>query len=230
MPSLAPSFLLDAFTIVMVDILLGGDNAIVIALAVKSLPLKQRKMGIAIGTGAAVVLRITLTFFAAQLLQVSFLKLIGGLVILWIGVKLLADAAEQASHHKHVTSLRHAVWLILVADVTMSVDNILAVAGASKGNLPLLIFGLALSITFVAFASGVLAKLMDRFPVVIWIGAALLGKVGGEMIMGDPTVTGWLHPGKLMDYSFQAFCALGVPGVAWLLAKTSRKKRLRPHV
>ncbi|HXJ39332.1 MAG TPA: TerC family protein [Bryobacteraceae bacterium] len=219
MPTLSPTFFFDALSIILIDVLLGGDNAVVIALAVKSLPGRQRKMGILIGTAAAVVLRIILTFFAAQLLTISFLKLGGGLVILWIAVKLLADASEQEAGHHHVQSLRHAVWLILVADVTMSVDNILAVAGASKGNLPLLIFGLALSITFVACASGILANLMDRYPIIIWAGSAILGRVGGDMIITDPKVIEWLRPGHVLEYGFQAICAVGVLAIAWLVER-----------
>ena len=174
------------------------------------------------GTVAAVVLRIVLTFFAAQLLQIQFLKLGGGLVILWIAVKLLTEAEESSGINKQVQSLGHAIWLILVADVTMSVDNILAVAAASKGNLGLLIFGLVLSITFVAFTSGLLARLMDKYPIIIWIGSAILGRVGGDMIATDPWIHEKVHPSQLLEIGFQIVCAGGVLGLAWLLER--RKK------
>ena len=222
LPELNSAFFLDVLSIVLIDVLLGGDNAVVIALAVKSLPDKQRRLGIAFGTGAAVVLRIVLTFFAAQLLRVQFLKLGGGLVILWIAVKLLTDAEESRGTEKQVKSLGQAIWLILVADITMSVDNILAVAGASKGNLAMLIFGLILSITFVAFTSGLLARLMDRYPIIIWIGSAILGRVGGEMIATDPWVHDRLHMTRTLDAAFQVGCAVGVVGLAWLIQR--RKK------
>lgn len=224
-PEFSSRFFLDALSIVLIDILLGGDNAVVIAMAVKSLPEKQRKLGIAFGTGAAVVLRIVLTFFAAQLLQIQFLKLAGGAIILWIAVQLLADAEEATGSTHQVKSLRHAIWLILVADITMSVDNILAVAGASKGNLGLLIFGLVLSITFVAFTSSLLAKLMDRYPIIIWIGSAILGRVGGEMIASDPWVHQTFHLSRTADIAFQIACAAGVVGIGWWLERRSKLAR-----
>ncbi len=223
-PQLTSTFLLDGLSIVLIDILLGGDNAVVIAMAVKSLPEKQRKLGIMFGTGAAVVLRIILTFFASQLLQIHFLKLIGGLVILWIAVKLLTEAEEAVGKEHHVQSLKHAVWLILVADITMSVDNILAVAGASKGNLTLLIFGLILSITFVAFTSSLLAKMMDKYPIIIWIGSAILGRVGGDMIAGDPWFQATFHPSAMLHYGFEGGCALGVVALGWLLERRHKAK------
>ena len=218
-PAITSTFFLDALSIILIDVLLGGDNAVVIALAVKSLPDKQRKLGILFGTGAAVVLRIVLTFFASQLLQVQFLRLGGGLVILWIAVKLLTEAEEAVGAEHHVQSLKHAIWLILVADITMSVDNILAVAGASKGNVGLLIFGLILSISFVAFTSSLLAKLMDKYPVIIWIGSLILGRVGGDIIAGDPWFQATFHPSAALHYGFEAGCALGVVGLGWLLER-----------
>ena len=224
LPAITSTFLLDALSIILIDILLGGDNAVVIALAVKSLPEKQRKLGILFGTSAAVVLRIILTFFASQLLQIQFLKLGGGLVILWIAVKLLTEAEEATSKEHHVQSLKHAVWLILVADVTMSVDNVLAVAGASKGSLSLLIFGLILSITFVAFTSTLLAKLMDKYPIIIWIGSAILGRVGGDMIAGDPWFHDTFHPSRTLHYGFEVGCALGVVGLGWLLGRSHKAR------
>jgi YjbE family integral membrane protein len=222
LPELSSRFFLDALSIVLIDVLLGGDNAVVIAMAVKSLPAKQRRLGITFGTGAAVVLRIVLTFFAAQLLQVQFLKLVGGLLILWIAVKLLTDDEEVSGSERPVRSLRHAIWLILVADVTMSVDNILAVAGASKGHLGLLVFGLVVSITFIAFASNFLANLMDRYPIIVWLGSAILGRVGGEMIASDPWVHENLHLSRSLDIGFQIACTVGVVGLAWLLQRRSK--------
>ena len=201
--------LIDCLTIVLIDLLLAGDNAVVIALAVKSLPPKERKLGIAVGSGLAVVLRVALTFFAAQLLLVPFVKLAGGVLVLWIAVKLLTENEEDVSG-KRARSLWHAMWLILVADVTMSADNILAVAGTSKGNLWLLIFGLGLSIPFVVFTSNLLARVMDRFPWVVWLGSAILGRVGADMIMSDPYVEKTLAPSLALSIAVQAICAIGV--------------------
>jgi YjbE family integral membrane protein len=214
----------DVLSIILIDVLLAGDNAVLIAMAVKSLPPPQRRVGIAAGAGGAVVLRVILTFFAARLLQVAFLKLIGGLLVLWIAVKLLTDVSKD---HGGATaqSLRQAIWLILVADVTMSVDNIVAVAAASKGSLYLLILGLGLSITFVVFASTFLSRVMDRYPIVIWIGAAILGRVGGDMIMGDPWVDSMLHPSELLNVGVQVLCAGGVMLLGWVTKSWVLRRR-----
>jgi YjbE family integral membrane protein len=179
-------FLINLASIVMIDLVLAGDNSIVIAMAVQSLPKRKRFQGILFGAAAAVFLRVIFTFFASQLLGISFVKLVGGLLILWIAIKLLNESQEEHHTHEGAKSVWGAVWMILVADFTMSLDNILAVAGASHGNLPLLLFGLGLSIPLVVFASTLLSKLMDRFKIIIWIGGLILGKVAGEMIITDP--------------------------------------------
>jgi YjbE family integral membrane protein len=209
------TFFLDMFSIILIDVLLAGDNAVLIAMAVKSLPPKQRRIGIAAGAGGAVVLRVILTFFASQMLQLSFLKLIGGLLILWIAVKLLTESGSDEHNADPARSLRHAIWLILVADITMSVDNILAVAAASKGNIVLLIVGLGLSITFVVFASSVLAKIMDRYPIVIWIGSAILGRVGADMIITDPWFESRLPLSEPLKLAVQALGAAAVLATGW---------------
>jgi YjbE family integral membrane protein len=233
MDPLSSTFFFDVVSVVLIDVLLAGDNAVVIALAVKSLPPKQRRIGIAVGAGGAVVLRIILTFFASQLLQLSFLKLVGGILILWIAVKLLTDSSEANGQGRDAHSLRQAIWLILVADITMSVDNILAVAAASKGNLPLLILGLGLSITFVVFTSTLLSRIMDRFPIVIWAGAAILGRVGAEMVFTDPWVVAQLHPSELFSIGAQIIAAAGVMLAGWALryrAAKSWKNSVPPGV
>ena len=193
-----------ALQIVIIDLLLAGDNALVIAMAVRSLPQRERRIGTICGAGAAVLLRAVLTIAAARLLKVPYLQLVGGLFILWIALKVLRDAndppdAAPASHR-----LLQAIWYVVFADITMSTDNILAIAGASHGSAELIIFGLALSIPFVVFSSNLLAKLMDRYPIVIYLGAAILGNVGGEMIMRDPFVVNALHPTKLAGYAVNA--------------------------
>ncbi len=203
-------FLLAILSIVLIDLVLAGDNAVVIAIVVRSLPQRQRWWGISLGASMAVLLRVALTALAAQLLNVKYIKLAGGLLVLWIAVKLLLQEGQGKAGGRPASSLGQAVWLIMVADVTMSLDNVLAVAGASKGHLGLLLFGLGLSIPLVVFTSGLLARLMDRYPIVIYIGAALLGKVGGEMIMTDPLTAGLLAPPEWLVAAVEAALAAGV--------------------
>jgi YjbE family integral membrane protein len=212
-------FVTGLLSIVLIDLILAGDNAVVIAMAVRSLPRKQRTRGIAFGAGAAVILRVILTFFAAQLLQINFIKFIGGAVILWIAVKLLVEGAPQEEGHQEAKTLAQAIWVIIIADLTMSTDNVLAVAGASKGNLFLLLFGLALSIPFVVFTSNLLSMLMDKYPVIIYIGAAVLGRVGGEMMITDPFIVSLLQPSKWLQYGLEIFCLVGVLVVGKVLVK-----------
>ncbi len=205
-------FLFGLLNIIFINIILSGDNAVVIAMAVRSLPKKERQWGIILGTAGAVILRIGLTFVAAKLLEVSFVKLAGGLLILWIAFKLLLPSSEDESV-KEVHGLRQAVITILMADLVMSLDNVLGVAGAANGNLPLLFIGLATSIPIVVFASNIITKLMDRFPVIVLLGAAVLGRVAGEMIVGDPWVVGAVfngHPNHFLDYAVQFCLAVGV--------------------
>ena len=209
------AFFLGILNIVIIDLILAGDNAVVIAMAVRSLPRKQRRWGIMLGAGAAVVLRVVLTFFVAQLLEVSFIKLAGGVLIAWIAVKLFLEGAPEQGD-REARTLWQAMRLIVIADITMSTDNVLAVAGASRGNLFLLIFGLALSIPFVVFTSNLLSILMDRYPIIIYLGAAVLGKVAGEMIFTDPAVVGWLQLPTWFNYAMEAVFAVGVIAVGKL--------------
>jgi YjbE family integral membrane protein len=188
--------ILRALQIVFIDIALAGDNAVVIAMAVRSLPPPQRRTGTIAGAAGAIILRIALTFFAARILELPYLKLAGGVLIFWIAVRLIVGADEDPNAETAAKSLRQAIWMILAADTTMSLDNILAVAAVSKGSLVLLIAGLGLSISFVMFMSRLLAQIMDRYPIVLWAGAAVLGRVAGEMIATDPWVTmktGWVE-------------------------------------
>ena len=219
MPEFTPQLLIDIFTIVLIDLLLAGDNAVVIAMAVKTLTPKERKLGIAIGAAVAVILRIGLTFVASQLLQTPWIKLVGGVLIFWIAIKLLTDAAEDEATGRHAHTFWSAIWFIMVADLTMSLDNILAVAATSKGNFALLLFGLGLSIPFVIFTSTLLSRIMDRYPIVVWIGAAILGRVGAEMIITDPVIHGALHPSTAMEIGAQIAGALIVIGVGKYLAQ-----------
>jgi YjbE family integral membrane protein len=220
-------FISGFLSIVLIDLVLAGDNAVVIAMAVRSLPRKQRRRGIAFGAGAAVLLRVILTFFAAQLLQINFVKLVGGAVILWIAVKLFVEGAPEDTIQREAKTLLQAIWIIIIADITMSTDNVLAVAGASKGNLFLLLFGLGLSIPFVVFTSNLLSLLMDKFPIIIYLGAAVLGRVGGEMLITDPFISRWLQPSKWIQYGVELFCLVGVlvVGKLWIRIKITREKK-----
>ncbi len=212
-------FCLGFLSIVLIDLVLAGDNAVVIALAVKSLHGKQRRTGIIFGAGAAVALRVVLTFCVAQLLQISFVKLFGGILILWIAVKLFIEGAPEEKFQKQATTFWQAIRVIVIADIIMSTDNILAVAGACKGNFFLLLFGLALSIPFVVFTSSLLSMLMDKYPFIVWIGAAVLGRVGGEMIITDPWVVEKINPGTALNYACEIIGAVGVIAVSRLYMK-----------
>jgi len=204
------AFCMGIFSIILINIILSGDNAVVIALAVKNLPPKQRRTGIILGAGAAVVLRIVLTFCVVQLLNIRFLSFVGGILILWIAVKLFVEGAPEDKFRTQATSIWKAVWLILIADLIMSTDNVLAIAGACGGNLFLLIFGLALSIPIVIFASSLLALLMEKYPIIIYIGAAILGRVGVELMLTDSFIVKTFAPGKAFQYSMEAIGAIGV--------------------
>jgi YjbE family integral membrane protein len=211
-------FLSGLLSIVIIDLILAGDNAVVIAMAVRSLPPKQRRKGIILGAGAAVLLRVGATFFVSQMLQLNYVKLVGGALIVWIAVKLFVEGAPDETGERAATSIAQAIKLIVIADITMSLDNMLAVAGASHGNLFLLLFGLGLSIPLVVLTSNLLSILMDKYPIIVYIGAAILGKVGGEMIITDPFVVGILHPSTAVRYTVEAAFALGVivAGKLWM--------------
>lgn len=196
-----PEFWLAVLQIIAIDIMLGGDNAVVIALACRKLPEKQRKQGIFWGVAGAIGLRVVLIFFALQLLAIPYLKLVGAVLLLWIGVKLLMPEQEEG-HGKieGATSLMGAIRTIIVADAVMSLDNVIAVAGAAKGDLGLVVFGILISIPIVVWGSKFVLRLMDHFPLVITLGAALLGWIAGDMAVSDialePYLTGapnWLH-------------------------------------
>ena len=210
-------FFMAVLSITLIDLVLAGDNAVVIAMAVKNLPKRQRTWGIALGAGGAVVIRVIATFLVAQLLALKYVKLVGGAVIIWIAVKLLTEGAEDEAHGKEAGSIWQALWIIIVADMSMGIDNMLGVGAASHGNMFLLIFGLGLSIPFVVFMSNILANLMDRYPIILWIGAGILGKVGGEMMITDGWVVGLLHPSKWVVYGTELLFIVFVCGLAKML-------------
>jgi YjbE family integral membrane protein len=210
-------------SIVFIDLVLAGDNAVVIAMAVRNLPAKQRRKGIVLGAGAAVLLRVTLTFFVSQLLAVRYVKLAGGLLIIWVAIKLFAQDEADEEGEKQATTIWEAIKLIVVADITMSTDNMLAVGGASHGNLFLLLFGLGLSIPFIVFTSELLSRLMGRYPAIVFVGAAILGRVSGEMIFTDPFTVSLVGSSPALHYGSQVVLAAAI--VAWGWSRTRRTRR-----
>ena len=214
--------------IIMIDILLGGDNAVVIALACRQLPAHQRTKGILWGTAGAIVLRVILIAFALTLLQVPFLKLVGGALLLWIGVKLLVPQEDEHSSIQGSDRLWAAVKTVIIADLVMSIDNVIAIAGAATGaatqhQLPLVIFGLLVSIPIIIGGSQMVLKLMDRFPVIITIGGMLLGWIAGTMAHSDPAVREWLPQTAAWNYGLGIAGALGVFLVGTALKKRGQK-------
>jgi len=188
----ATQFWVAVAEIILVNILLSGDNAVVIALACRNLPLKQRRQGIFWGVVGAIVLRIALTFFAMSLLVLPYLKLLGGVLLVWIGIKLIAQEEREEHRVKASKRLLAAIWTIIVADLVMSLDNVMAVAAAAKGHAVLMVFGLAVSIPIVIIGSQLIMRSMERYPLVILAGGGLLGYIAGDMAIEDPVVEPWL--------------------------------------
>ena len=185
------SFWFSVLQIIAIDILLGGDNAVVVALACRKLPESQRNKGIAWGVAGAIGLRIALISFALQLLALPFIKIVGAMLLLWIGIKLL-QASDEEPEIDADARLFGAIKTIIIADAVMSVDNVIAVAGAAKGDLWLVVFGIVVSIPIIVFGSKFVLTLMERFPVVITLGAALLGWIAGDMFMDDVVLKPYL--------------------------------------
>jgi YjbE family integral membrane protein len=207
-----PVFWAGLLQIIAIDLVLSGDNAVVIALACRRLQPEQRRVGVFWGVLGAVGLRVVLTAFAASLLGYPWLKLIGGLLLLWIGIKLLLPDGEGEHEIDPATSVAGAVKTIIVADFVMSVDNVIGVAGAAGDSLVLLGIGLAVSIPVIVWSSQMIMKSMERFPVIVTLGAGLLGWVAGGMIVGDPLLHAWMlnQPGWVKPVA-------GVLGVAFVL-------------
>ena len=199
-----PEFWVGLLKIIWINILLSGDNAVVIALAARGLPPEQQRKAILFGSGAAVVLRIGLTIIAAWLMALQGLQVIGGLLLLWIGAQLLANEEESDSDAKVQANLSSAVRTILIADVVMSLDNVIGVAAAAKGDQLLLIIGLAISIPLVVFGSSMMIKLMERYPSIITFGAALIGWVGGETIASDVLLKEFVADNTWFHYACSA--------------------------
>jgi YjbE family integral membrane protein len=189
-----PQFWLAGLEIIVINILLSGDNAVVIALACRNLPAGQRRWGIFWGAIGAIVLRIILTFFAVSLLKLSWLKIVGGLLLVWIGIKLIAEEdGEGGTDVAASDRLLAAVRTVIIADIVMSIDNVLGVAAAAKGSLMLLVFGLVVSVPLVIGGAQLIMRLIERFPILIVAGGGLLGYVAGELIVEDSAVVDWVH-------------------------------------
>ena len=224
---MTPEFWVAVGQIIMIDILLGGDNAVVIALACRKLPAHQRTRGILWGTAGAIVLRVVLIYFALTLLAIPFLKLVGAALLVWIGVKLLAPDPDDAHGNIDASDkLLAAIKTIIVADLVMSIDNVIAIAGAAQGaadhhEMPLVIFGLVISIPIIVWGSQMVIKLMDRFPSIITLGGMLLGWIAGTMLVSDPALArpetlDWMP--KLDQGNDAIKYGAGVAGAALVLA------------
>jgi YjbE family integral membrane protein len=218
-----PEFWARLLGIVIIDLTLAGDNALVIALAVRRLPPRARFWGRVWGTAGAVVLRVAFIGVATLLLKIPLLQLVGGVALVWIALKLVRQAGAGEAAVKQGTSLREAVWVIIVADAVMSVDNVLAVAAAAHGDLLLVLLGIGLSLPIVVWGSGFLGWLMNRFGWIVWLGGGILGYVAGEMIVGDPALVRWL--GRLHEATTFAPVAMGagVAALGWWFAQNGRK-------
>jgi YjbE family integral membrane protein len=228
---LTAQFWLAVGQIILIDILLGGDNAVVIALACRSLPEQQRMKGILWGTAGAIVLRVILIGFALTLLAIPYLKLVGGVLLVWIGVKLLLPGDDDEHGNIQASDkLWAAVKTVIVADLVMSIDNVIAIAGAAQGageqhQMPLVIFGLLVSIPIIVWGSQLVLKLMDRFPMIITLGAALLGYIAGGLVLTDPAVTS-----RLGEMSSQTVTLAGLAGAALvvLLGRVLARRQKAP--
>jgi len=236
----APTFWLSLLQIIWIDLLLSGDNAVVIALACRSLPPNQRKWGILLGAGAAVGLRIIFALAVSYLLGIPFLKVVGGLLLLWIAVKLVTDSDGGAHEVAASDSLWKAVRTIAIADAVMSLDNVVAIAAASRGHPELFIFGLLLTIPLIIAGSQLVMALLTRFPILVWAGAALLGWIAGEMLVSDVASLQWMQgynptwvtpdaeapigikPGHLPHYVASAVGAVLVVTVGYFLRGRNR--------
>ena len=237
-----PAFWVAVGQIIWINILLSGDNAVVIALACRSLPPRQRFWGILLGAGAAVLLRIIFTVVIAQIMGVPFLKLVGGALLLWIAIKLLVPNEEHGEDSvKAGDTLLRAVWLVTVADIVMSLDNVIAIAAAAETaaarvdmahaltiKTTLIVFGLATSVPLIIAGSALLMKVMERFPILVWAGAALLGWVAGEIIIKDAAVAGYLGT-EFVERAHLWAAGVGavvVVGVGWLIRRAKHKTAL----
>jgi YjbE family integral membrane protein len=219
-------FWIGLLKIVWINIILSGDNAVVIAMAARSLPPPQQRTAVLFGSGAAVVLRIVLTVVAAKLLALPYLQILGGMLLLWIGTQLLSEEEEGDGEEKEYGSMLAAVRTILLADLVMSLDNVIAVAAAAGGSMVLLVLGLAISIPLVIFGSTLMIKLMERFPIIVMLGAALIGWVAGETIVSDAVLSNLLAAKPWLHYAAAVAGAVFVVAVGRWLQRRGQARHL----
>jgi len=220
-----PDFWIGLMKIIWINIILSGDNAVVIALAARSLPALQQRQAVLFGSGAAVLLRIALTVVAVKLLTMPYLQIVGGVLLLYIGVQLLSDQGDGEGEEKVHGSLLAAIRTILIADLVMSLDNVIGVAAAAHGSMLLLVLGLAISIPMVVFGSTMMIRLMERFPVVVTLGAALIGWVGGETMANDTILAPLLHDQSWLHQASPVLGAALVLGLGrWLQGRTPQQE------
>jgi len=222
-------FLLRALGIVAIDLTVAGDNALVIALAVRALPAHQQRSARLWGAAGAVVLRVLCIFVATQLLRLPLLQAAGGLVLIWIAVSLVRQRPGGGAEHRSATSWWGAIWMIVVADAAMSIDNVLAVVAAAHGNFPLALFGVALSIPVVVWDSGLVAWLLGRYPWIVAVGGAILGYVAGEMIVADDLVERVLGPGRAVRIGLPLVLAAIVAAIGWRANRPGRRTAEAGH-
>jgi YjbE family integral membrane protein len=215
-----PEFWVRLFGIGVLNLLLSGDNALVIALAVRALPKRKRVAGQVWGAVGAVALRLIFVAIVSVLLRIPFLQLVGGLLLVWIAVKLVRPAGESASEVRRGSSLWEAIWIIIVADVTMSLDNVLAIAATAHGDLMLVMFGIGLSLPIVVWGAGLLARLMNHYAWIVWLGGGLLGYVAGEMLIEDPGLQRWLgDAATALHYTVPSAVGAVVMALGWWLGR-----------
>ena len=218
-----PEFWARLASIVLIDLTLAGDNALVIALAVRTLPQRQQFLGRVWGTAGAVALRLAFIVVATWLLTIPLLQVVGGLLLVWIALRLVRQDAAGDAHVRQGTTLRDAVWIIMVADAAMSIDNVLAVAAAAQGEMLLVLIGIGLSLPIVVWGSGLLAWLMNRFTWIIWLGGGVLGYFAGEMILRDQIVERWIGPRPGWLEAVPIVLALAIAALGWRFAQNGRK-------
>lgn len=225
----SPDFWVAVMQIIAIDIVLSGDNAVVIALACRNLAPEQRKKGIFWGVFGAIGLRVVLTAFAASLLGYPYLKLIGGVLLLWIGVKLLLPESDGAHEIEPAANLRGAIKTIILADFIMSLDNVIAVAAASRDSIGLLLFGLAVSIPLIVWSSQIVLHYMERYPIIVTLGAGLLGYVAGSMMVSDPAIKESAHAlVPAVNYAAGALGAVLVVALGHWIARRRAEARDYP--
>jgi len=221
-----PEFWARVLGIIVIDLTLAGDNALVIALAVRTLPKRQQFWGRIWGTAGAVGLRLLFITIATILLKIPFLQLVGGLLLLWIALKLVRQQTGAEGHVRQGSSLRESVWIIIVADAVMSLDNVLAVAAAAHGDLTLVVFGIALSLPIVVWGSGILAALMNRFVWIIWLGGGILGYVAGEMILKERHLEGLIDPANPAHDLLPILPAVIIVALGWWFSIQNGRKKV----